>query len=76
MFNEYFISIPVKSMPKKEEYKRLDSSEEDPVSSIIKKYRSNPSIKFTEKTKKSSQIFNMSTNILKKLFSPISSVMT
>ena len=50
-FNEYFISIPIKNMPKYQEYERFDSSEEDPVSSITDKYRNHPSIKLI-KTKK------------------------
>ena len=37
-FNEYFISIPFKKMPKNQEYESFDSSEKNPVSSIIKKY--------------------------------------
>ena len=37
-FNEYFISIPIKNIPKNQEYESFDSSEENPVSSIIKKY--------------------------------------
>ena len=32
-FNECFISIPIKNMPKNREYEGFDSSEEDPVSS-------------------------------------------
>ena len=35
-FNEYFISIPIKNMPKNQVYNSFDSSEENPVSSIIK----------------------------------------
>ena len=91
-FNEYFISIPIKNMSKNQEYESFDSSEEYPVSSIIKKYRNHPSIKliktknkpktfrFSEKNtddikkfiekldpKKSSQKFDMSTDILKKI---------
>ena len=89
-FNEYSISIPIKNMPKNQEYESFDSSEENPVSSIIKKYQNHPSIKlvktknksktfrfketntneikkFVEKLdpKKTSQKFDMSTNILK-----------
>ena len=53
-FSEYFISIPIKNMPKKQEYESFDSSEKDPVSIIIKKYQKHPSIKFIEtKNKKS-----------------------
>ena len=37
-FNEYFISISIKNMPKNQEYEGSDLSEEYPVSSIIKKY--------------------------------------
>ena len=36
-FNEYFINIPMKNMPKNQEYQRFDSSEGNPVTSIIKK---------------------------------------
>ena len=36
-FNECFINIPIKNMPKNQEYEIIDSSEENPVSSIIKK---------------------------------------
>ena len=36
-FNEYFISIPIKNMPKNQEYESFDSLEENPVSCIIKK---------------------------------------
>ena len=35
-------------MPKNQEYESFDSSEEDHVSIIIKKYQSHPSIKFIE----------------------------
>ena len=38
-FNEYFISIPIKNIPKNQEYESFDSSEENPVSSIIKKIK-------------------------------------
>ena len=77
-FSEYFISIPIKNMPKKQEYESFDSSEKDPVSIIIKKYQNHPSIKFIKiKSKKASQKSDMSTNILKKmqLFSPSISTM-
>ena len=36
-FNEYFINIPLKNMAKNQEYERFDSSEGNPVTSIIKK---------------------------------------
>ena len=35
-FSEYFISIPMKSMPKTQEHESFDSPEEDPASSTIK----------------------------------------
>ena len=38
-------------MPKNQEYESVDSSEEDPVSSIIKKYRNHLSIKLTKNKK-------------------------
>ena len=61
-FKEYFISIPIKNMPKNQEYENFDSSE-DPVSSIIKKYRNHLSIMLT-KTKKKSKTFRFKeTNI-------------
>ena len=40
-------------MPKNQEYESLDSSEEDPVSSIIKKYRNHPIIKLIKSKSKS-----------------------
>ena len=43
-------------MPKNQEYESFDSSEEDPVSSIIKKYQNHPSIKLI-KTKNKSKTF-------------------
>ena len=44
-FNKYFVSIPIKNMPKNQEYECIDSSEKNPVSSIIKKYQNHLSIK-------------------------------
>ena len=41
-FNKYFINIPIKNMPKTQEYESFDSSEENPVSVIIKKYQNYP----------------------------------
>ena len=35
-FSEYFINIPIKNMPKNQEYESFNSPEENPVSSIIK----------------------------------------
>ena len=62
-FNEYFISIPIKNMPKNPEYESFGSSEENPVSSIIKKYQNHPSIKLI-KSKNKSKTFRFSeTNI-------------
>ena len=55
-FNEYFINIPIKNMPKNQEYESFDSSEGNPVSSIIKKYQNHPSIKLI-KTKNKSKTF-------------------
>ena len=55
-FNEYFINIPIKNMPKNQEYERFDSSEGNPVTSIIKKYRNHPSTKFI-KTKNKYKTF-------------------
>ena len=43
-------------MPKNQEYQSFDSSEGNPVSSIIKKYQNHPSIKLN-KTKSKSKIF-------------------
>ena len=67
-FNEYFINIPIKNMPKNQEYESFDSSEENPVSSIIKKYQNHPSIKLI-KTKNKSKTFRFretNTNEIKK----------
>ena len=62
-FNEYSISIPIKNMPKNPEYESFGSSEENPVSSIIKKYQNHPSIKLI-KTKNKSKTFRFrETNI-------------
>ena len=55
-FSEYFINIPIKNMPKNQEYESFDSSEGNPVSSIIKKYQNHPSIKLI-KTKNKSKTF-------------------
>ena len=55
-FNEYFISIPIKNMLKNQEYESFDSSEENLVSSIIKKYQNHRSIKLI-KTKNISKTF-------------------
>ena len=55
-FNEYFITIPIKTMPKNQEYESFDSSEENPVSSIIKKYQNLPGIKLI-KTKNKCKTF-------------------
>ena len=55
-FIEYLISIPIKNMPKNQEYEGFDSSEEDLVSSIIKKYQNHPIIKLI-KTKSKSKTF-------------------
>ena len=38
MFTQYFLNIPIKNVPKSQEYESFDSSEENPVSNIIKKY--------------------------------------
>ena len=38
MFTEYFLNIPIKNVPKSQEYESFDSSEENPASNIIKKY--------------------------------------
>ena len=68
-FNEYFISIPIKNMPKNPEYESFGSSEENTVSSIIKKYQNHPSIK-SIKTKNKSKNFRFSetnTDDIKKL---------
>ena len=62
-FKEYFISIPIKNMPKNQEYESFDSSEEDPVSSIIKKYWNHLSIKLTKNKKKSKTFRFKETNI-------------
>ena len=62
-FNKYFISIPIKNMPKNQEYECSDSSDKDPVSSIIKQYQNHPSIKLI-KTKNKSKTFRFrETNI-------------
>ena len=37
-FSKYFINIPIKNMSKIQEYESIDSSEGNPVTSIIKKY--------------------------------------
>ena len=55
-FNKHFMNIPFKNMPKNQEYESFDSSEGNPVSSIIKKYQNHPSIKLI-KTKNKSKTF-------------------
>ena len=50
-------------MPKNQEYESFDSSEEDPVSSIIKKYQNHPSIKFI-KTKNNPKLLDLGKLIL------------
>ena len=62
-FNEYFISIPIKNMPKNLEYESFGSSEENPVSSIIKKYQNHPSIKLIKSKNKSKTFRFRETNI-------------
>ena len=62
-FNEYFISIPLKNIPKNQQYEDFDSSEEDPVSSIIKKYQNHPRMKLI-KTKNKSKTFRFRELIL------------
>ena len=62
-FNEYFISIPIKNMPKNPEYESFGSSEENPVSSIIKKYQNHPSIKLIKSKNKSKTFRFRETNI-------------
>ena len=67
-FNKYFINIPIKNMPKNQEYEIFDTSEENPVSSIIKKYQNHTSIKLI-KTKNKSKTFRFrktNTNEIKK----------
>ena len=62
-FNEYFTSIPIKNMPKNPEYESFGSSEENPVSSIIKKYQNHPSIKLIKSKNKSKTFRFRETNI-------------
>ena len=62
-FNEYFISIPIKNMPKNPEYESFGSSEENTVSSIIKKYQNHPSIKLIKSKNKSKTFRYRETNI-------------
>ena len=62
-FNEYFISIPIKNMPKNPEYESFGSSEENPVSIIIKKYQNHPSIKLIKSKNKSKTFRYRETNI-------------
>ena len=50
-------------MPKNQEYESFDSSAENPVSSIIKKYQNHPSIKLI-KTKKVSKFLDLGNLIL------------
>ena len=40
--NEYFINIPIKNMPKNQEYESFDLSEKNPVSGIIKNIKTTP----------------------------------
>ena len=49
-------------MPKNQEYECFDSSEENPVSSIIKKYQNHPDIKVTKTKNKSKTIRFRETN--------------
>ena len=49
-------------MPKNQEYESFDSSEENPVSSIIKKIQNHPSIKLI-KTKNKSKTFRFSETV-------------
>ena len=64
-FNEYLISVPIKNMLKNQEYESFDSSEEDSVSSIIKKYQNHPIIK-SIKTKNKSKTFRFRKTNIKK----------
>ena len=50
------MNILIKNGPENREYESFDSSEGNPVSSIIKKYQNHPSIKFV-KTKNKSKTF-------------------
>ena len=50
-------------MPKNQEYESFDSSEEDPVSNIIKKYQNHPSIKLI-KTKNNPKLLDLGKLIL------------
>ena len=52
-FNKYLVSIPIKNMPKNREFESFDSSEEDPLSCIIKKYQNHPSINLIKSKNKS-----------------------
>ena len=87
-FNEYFINIPIKNMPKNQEYENFDSSEGNPVERNFLKTNSKllDLGKLTDEIKnviekldpkQASQKSDMSTNILKKmqLFSPSTSAM-
>ena len=56
IFSEYFVNVPIKNMPKNQEYESFDSSEGNPVLSIIKKYQNHPSIKLI-KTKNKFKTF-------------------
>ena len=40
--NKYFINIPIKNMPKNQEYESFDLSEKNPVSGIIKNIKTTP----------------------------------
>ena len=64
-FNEYFTSIPVKSVPKNKECEGFDLSEEDPVSSIINKYQNHPSMKLIKTKSKSKHFRFRETNLMR-----------
>ena len=64
-FNKFFINIPIKNMVKHQEYESFDLSEENFVSSIIKKYQNHPSIKLI-KTKNKSKTFRFKETSLMK----------
>ena len=59
----YFINIPIKIISKNQEYESFDSSEGDPVTSIIKKYQNHPSIKLS-KTKNNLKLLDLGKLIL------------
>ena len=62
-FNEYFISIPIKIMLTNQENESSDSSEQNPVSSIIKRYQNHPSIELI-KTKTNPKLLDLGKLIL------------